>query len=268
MKKIKRVLVSVYHKEGLEPLIRALNDQGIEIISTGGTYEFVTNLGIEAKSVESITEYPSILGGRVKTLHPRIFGGILSRRDQVQDQREAELYLIPEIDAVIVDLYPFEETLASGASEEEVIEKIDIGGISLIRAAAKNFKDVIIVPSSEYYSQFMELIRSGSGSIGYEDRRTFATYAFNVSSHYDTAIYEYFNRKENLNFFKSSIAKHEVLRYGENPHQVGVFHGNLDEIFNQIHGKAISYNNLVDIDAVRERRKQRKLGEIFFCLNQ
>ena len=249
MKKIKRVLISVYHKDGLEPLIRLLNDQGIEIISTGGTFDYVMSLGIEAISVESITDYPSILGGRVKTLHPRIFGGILSRRDQVQDQREAELYAIPEIDAVIVDLYPFEKTLASGASEEEIIEKIDIGGISLIRAAAKNFKDVIIVPSVEYYSEFMELIKSGSGSIGYDDRRRFAAYAFHVSSHYDAAIYTYFNKKQGLKYFKSSILHHEVLRYGENPHQVGVFHGNIDEIFDQLHGKAISFNNLVDIDA-------------------
>jgi len=247
VKKIKRALISVYHKDGLEDILELLNKQGVEIISTGGTYDFIQKMGIDAITVESLTSYPSILGGRVKTLHPKIFGGILGRRSHELDQAHFTEYDIPEIDLVIVDLYPFEETLASTEKESEIIEKIDIGGISLIRAAAKNFQDVLIVPAMEYYNELLQLLKEKNGGTDLSDRKRFAAYAFNVSSHYDTAIYGYFGGDDNA--FKLSFKESSPLRYGENPHQKGEFYGKLEEVFEQLHGKSISYNNLGDLDA-------------------
>lgn len=248
-KRIKSALVSVFYKDGLEDIVRALNAQGVTIYSTGGTYKFIHDLGIEPIAVESLTGYPSILGGRVKTLHPKVFGGILSRRDMYSDGEQLAQYEIPEIDLVIVDLYPFEQTVSSGAAEQDIIEKIDIGGISLIRAAAKNYNDVVIVPAVDYYQEFLNLYREQDGCTTLEQRCRFATYAFNVSSHYDTAIFNHFNETEQLPVFKQSCKHGEVLRYGENPHQKGVFYGNLEGCFDKLNGKEISYNNLGDIDA-------------------
>lgn len=248
MKKIKSALISVFHKERLDEIVKLLNELDIRIYSTGGTYDFIKKLRVDAITVESLTSYPSILGGRVKTLHPKVFGGILGRRDNKNDIDHFKQYEIPEIDLVIVDLYPFEETVASTEDEQEIIEKIDIGGISLIRAAAKNYKDVVIVPSFGQYDKLINLLEEKKGFSNIEDRKYFATQAFNVSSHYDTAIFNYFNdNKEDV--FKQSITKSTVLRYGENPHQKGVFYGNLENVFEQLHGKAISYNNLGDLDA-------------------
>ena len=248
MKKINSALISVYYKDGLEEIVTLLNSLGIKIYSTGGTYDFITRLGIKAETVESLTSYPSILGGRVKTLHPKVFGGILARRQNQDDLQHLNQYEIPPIDLVIVDLYPFEKTVASTKDEQEIIEKIDIGGISLIRAAAKNFNDVLIVPSVKQYPDLIRLLKEKNGYADLSDRRYFATCAFHVSSHYDTAIFNYFS-SGNAEVFKQSIATANVLRYGENPHQKGVFYGNLDEVFEQLHGKAISYNNLGDLDA-------------------
>jgi phosphoribosylaminoimidazolecarboxamide formyltransferase/IMP cyclohydrolase len=249
LKKIKNALISVYYKDNLEPVIHQLNALGVKIYSTGGTQEFIENLGVAVTPVESLTSYPSILGGRVKTLHPKIFGGILSRRELQSDIDQLEEYEIPEIDLVIVDLYPFEETVASGAAEQAIIEKIDIGGISLIRAAAKNFKDVIIVPSkSEYTFLHDTILVAQKGESTLADRKQLAGKAFNVSSHYDTAIFNYFNG-DNVVAFKQSVQNANVLRYGENPHQKGVFYGNLEEMFTKFNGKELSYNNLLDVDA-------------------
>ncbi|MBQ7280278.1 MAG: bifunctional phosphoribosylaminoimidazolecarboxamide formyltransferase/IMP cyclohydrolase [Bacteroidales bacterium] len=248
-KKIKSALISVFYKDGLEDIVRALDKQGVTIYSTGGTYKFIHDLGITPVAVESLTGYPSILGGRVKTLHPKVFGGILSRRDFYSDREQLQEYEIPEIDLVIVDLYPFEQTVASGAEEQDIIEKIDIGGISLIRAAAKNYKDVIIVPAVNHYQEFLDIYNAQDGATTIEQRRHFAAYAFNVSSHYDTAIFNYFNRKEQLPVFKYSSGDANVLRYGENPHQKGYYYGNLEGDFTKLNGKEISYNNLGDIDA-------------------
>ncbi|OFY87450.1 MAG: bifunctional phosphoribosylaminoimidazolecarboxamide formyltransferase/IMP cyclohydrolase [Bacteroidetes bacterium RIFCSPLOWO2_12_FULL_35_15] len=249
LKKIKNALISVYYKDNLEPVIHQLNALGIKIFSTGGTQEFIEKLGFAVTPVESLTSYPSILGGRVKTLHPKVFGGILSRRGLQSDIDQLEEYEIPEIDLVVVDLYPFEETVKSGASEQAIIEKIDIGGISLIRAAAKNFKDVVIVPSKSAYTFLHDTILvDQKGASTLEDRKQLAAQAFNVSSHYDSAIFNYFNA-ENTIAFKQSVQTAKVLRYGENPHQKGVFYGNLDELFTQIGGKELSYNNLLDVDA-------------------
>ena len=235
-KRIKSALVSVFYKDGLEDIVRALAAEGVTIYSTGGTQKFIQELGIDPVAVESLTGYPSILGGRVKTLHPKVFGGILSRRDMYSDGEQLAEYEIPEIDLVIVDLYPFEQTVASGAAEQDIIEKIDIGGISLIRAAAKNFADVVIVPAVNHYKEFLDIYTSQQGCTTLEQRRRFATYAFGVSSHYDTAIHNYFNGTY-------------TLRYGENPHQKGVFYGDLEGCFDKLNGKEISYNNLGDIDA-------------------
>lgn len=248
-KHIKSALVSVYYKDGLEDIVRALDAQGVTIYSTGGTYKFIHDLGIEPIPVETLTGYPSILGGRVKTLHPKVFGGILSRRDMYSDGEQLAEYEIPEIDLVIVDLYPFEQTVASGAPEQDIIEKIDIGGISLIRAAAKNFNDVVIVPAVDYYREFLDIYTSQQGCTTLEQRHRFAAYAFNVSSHYDTAIFNHFNENEQLPVFKQSVTKSEVLRYGENPHQKGTFFGDLSSCFDKLNGKELSYNNLGDIDA-------------------
>ncbi|MCR5821411.1 MAG: bifunctional phosphoribosylaminoimidazolecarboxamide formyltransferase/IMP cyclohydrolase [Bacteroidales bacterium] len=248
-KRIKSALVSVFYKDGLEDIVKALDAQGVTIYSTGGTQKFIQGLGIEPVAVESLTGYPSILGGRVKTLHPKVFGGILARRDMFSDGEQLTEYEIPEIDLVIVDLYPFEQTVASGASEQDIIEKIDIGGISLIRAAAKNFNDVVIVPAVDYYKEFLDIYTAQDGCTTLEQRHRFAAYAFNVSSHYDTAIFNHFNETEQIPAFKQSCRQGEVLRYGENPHQKGVFYGDLEGCFDKLNGKEISYNNLGDIDA-------------------
>jgi len=247
-KKIKNALISVYHKDRLDEIVRLLTNLNIRIYSTGGTYDYIKDLGVEAYTVESLTDYPSILGGRVKTLHPKVFGGILARRELQEDMEQLSSYEIPEFDLVIVDLYPFEETVSSGASEQDIIEKIDIGGISLIRAGAKNYKDVLIVPSSDQYDELIALLKEKNGLTSLDDRRFYARYGFDVSSHYDTAIFNYFD-EDGGTAFKRSIAHPNPMRYGENPHQAGRFYGCLGEVFEQLHGKAISYNNLVDIDA-------------------
>lgn len=247
-KKINNVLVSVYHKDGLEEILKVLNELGASFISTGGTQEFIQSQGYECESVESVTGYPSILGGRVKTLHPKIFGGILYRRESESDKKQVKAYDIPSIDLVIVDLYPFRETVAAGGSDDEIIEKIDIGGISLIRGAAKNYGDVIIVASKKQYLPLLKLLKEKNGESDLEDRRWFAKEAFAVSSAYDSAIFNYFDTAEQ-SALRIAVDDAKPLRYGENPHQNGVFYGNFDEIFEQLHGKEISYNNLLDIDA-------------------
>lgn len=247
--KIKNTLVSVYYKDGLEPLIRLLHSKGTNFYSTGGTEKFIRDLNIPVNAVEDLTGYPSILGGRVKTLHPKIFGGILGRRALPEDQEALEQFDIPEIDLVIVDLYPFEETVASGAADQDIIEKIDIGGISLIRAAAKNFRDVVILSSKNDYADLITILTENDGKTLLEHRKDFARRAFNVSSHYDSAIFRYFNREDPLPVFKASEQSSSPLRYGENPHQKGTFYGKLDDLFNKLNGKELSYNNLVDVDA-------------------
>jgi len=247
--KIRTALISVFYKEGLEPVIRKLNELGVEIYSTGGTYSFIESLGVQAKKVENLTSYPSILGGRVKTLHPKVFGGILSQREKTVHQNDLKEYNIPEIDLVIVNLYPFQETVQITDNEEEIIEKIDIGGISLIRAAAKNYRDVVVVSSPDDYSELWHLLEKDKGETTLEDRRLFAAKAFNVTSDYDTAIFKYFNNSVGLVAFKESFIKPKSLRYGENPHQKGYFFGNMDHYFEQLHGKELSYNNLLDIDS-------------------
>jgi phosphoribosylaminoimidazolecarboxamide formyltransferase/IMP cyclohydrolase len=219
------------------------------LYSTGGTFTFIEKLGIPVLAVEDVTEYPSIFGGRVKTLHPKIFGGILHRRDNASDLAEKEKFAIPSIDLIIVDLYPFEETVASGANEDDIIEKIDIGGIALIRGAAKNFNDVIIVPSRTYYDNLLTLLNTKNGASDLADRKTFAKRAFEVSSHYDSAIFNHLNGDHEVPAFKASIQGQKVLRYGENPHQSGSFYGDLSAFFDQLNGKEVSYNNLVDIEA-------------------
>lgn len=248
-KKINSALISVYYKDNLEPIIRKLHQLGVTLYATGGTQEFIEKLGLPVVPVENLTDYPSILGGRVKTLHPKIFGGILSRRENASDVAEMENFQIPEIDLVIVDLYPFEETVKSGADEQSIIEKIDIGGISLIRAAAKNFSDVLIIPSRDQYSFLNEILERKEGKSSLSDRRLMSAYAFATSSNYDTAIFNYFNRTAEINVFRQSLNKGRTLRYGENPHQKGYFFGDFEAMFDQLNGKEISYNNLLDIDA-------------------
>lgn len=247
-KRIKTALVSVFHKENLDAIITKLHQEGVQLLSTGGTQSFIEGLGIPCKTVESLTGYPSILGGRVKTLHPKVFGGILGRRELQQDIDQMFQYDIPEIDLVIVDLYPFEKTMASGASEADIIEKIDIGGISLIRAAAKNFKDVIIVASQAQYAPLLDMLNEGGAESSLEQRKFFAKEAFKVSSQYDSAIFNYFDGGEGT-AFRCAMDDIKSLRYGENPHQKGFFYGKFDEMFDQVWGKEISYNNLLDIDA-------------------
>ena len=247
--KIKNALISVYYKDGLEPLVRLLSQQGVQLFSTGGTEQFIKDLDLPVTAVEDLTGYPSILGGRVKTLHPKVFGGILNRRNLNEDKAQIAEYEIPEIDLVIVDLYPFEETLKGGGSEEEIIEKIDIGGISLIRAAAKNFNDVVILASKDDYATLQEQLEAQAGETTLAQRKAYAKKAFHTSSHYDTAIFNYFNLEDPLNVFKQSLNEAKTLRYGENPHQQGVFYGNLDDMFTKLNGKELSYNNLVDVDA-------------------
>jgi phosphoribosylaminoimidazolecarboxamide formyltransferase/IMP cyclohydrolase len=248
-KKATSALISVFHKDGLEPIVRKFDELGITIYSTGGTEKFIKDLGINVVPVEDVTSYPSILGGRVKTLHPKVFGGILNRQDHDGDVAQMEEFEIPQLDIVIVDLYPFEKTVASGAPEQDIIEKIDIGGISLIRAAAKNYKDVLCVSSMEDYSDFLDVISNGNGNTTIEDRKRFASKAFNVSSHYDTAIFNYFNQSHDETVLKISEQKGQVLRYGENPHQKGFFFGDFEAMFDKLHGKELSYNNLLDVDA-------------------
>lgn len=247
--KITSALISVYSKDGIEEIASKLHSHNVHIYSTGGTYDFLVSKGIPATSIEEVTTYPSILGGRVKTLHPKVFGGILWRRDQLADVKDVEHYDIPSVDLVIVDLYPFEKTIAATDNEDEIIEKIDIGGISLIRAAAKNYRHVVVVPSAAQYQTLSQLLDEKNGFSGLAERRLLAAQAFSVSSHYDTQIFNYFNRRENLNVFKQSSLESIPMRYGENPHQKGSFYGRLGEAFEQLHGKELSYNNLVDIDA-------------------
>ncbi|MEO8760969.1 MAG: bifunctional phosphoribosylaminoimidazolecarboxamide formyltransferase/IMP cyclohydrolase [Bacteroidia bacterium] len=248
-KQIKSALISVFYKDGLEPVIKKLHQLGVVLYSTGGTQTFIESLGISVVPVEELTSFPEILGGRVKTLHPKIFGGILGRRDLQSDVAQMEKHEIPNIDLVIVDLYPFEETVSKGASAEDIIEKIDIGGISLIRAAAKNFNDVLIVSSRNDYNGLLSLLEEKNGSTDMADRRKHAAKAFAMSSHYDSAIFNYFNREEKLPVFKASENNANVLRYGENPHQQGIFYGDLNEMFEKLAGKELSYNNLLDVDA-------------------
>jgi len=248
IKKIKTALISVYYKENLDRIVKKLHELNINILSTGGTRTFIEDLDIPVVSVEEITSYPSILGGRVKTLHPKIFGGILARREETSDMDQLKSYDIMEIDLVIVDLYPFEETLRSGSGEEEIIEKIDIGGISLIRAGAKNYKDVLVVSSRSQYTELLELLNEKNGGTDINDRKRFAALAFDISSQYDMAIFNYFDTG-NHNALKLSYSPSVKLRYGENPHQEGYFFGDLNDVFEQLHGKELSYNNLLDIDA-------------------
>lgn len=247
--KIKSALISVFYKDGLGPIVEKLNELGVKLYSTGGTQTFIEEMGIAVTPVEDVTEYPSIFGGRVKTLHPKVFGGILHRRDHEGDLKEKQQFDIPAIDLVIVDLYPFEETVASGATEEDIIEKIDIGGIALIRGAAKNFNDVVIVSSRDYYADLLQILNDKDGVTSLADRKLFATRAFDTSSHYDSAIFTYMNGDASVPSFKVSASNGKVLRYGENPHQQGVFYQESAPYFDQIHGKEISYNNLVDIEA-------------------
>jgi len=247
--KIKRAFVSVYYKDGLEAIVKKLSELGVTIISTGGSWDFITAAGVPAGKVEEITTYPSILGGRVKTMHPGVFGGILARRENETDMKQVAEYNIPLFDLVIVDLYPFEETVASDATDQEIIEKIDIGGISLIRAGAKNWADVLIVSSRNQYGSLMEILENGRGTVSTDERYRFALEAFAMTSHYDTAIFNWFNRNGDATVFSKSITESHILRYGENPHQKGVFFGDLDRVFVQLHGKEISYNNLLDIES-------------------
>ncbi len=263
-KTIQSALISVFDKTGLEPIVRQLHKQNATIYSTGGTEEFIKNLGIPVVPVEDITAFPEILGGRVKTLHPKIFGGILNRQDNPTDVEQMKQFDIPQIDLVIVDLYPFEKTVASGANETDVIEKIDIGGISLIRAAAKNFKDTVIVPSVAEYELFLGMITEANGATTIEQRKYLATRAFHVSSNYDTAIFNYFNTEDT--YYKESIANGQVLRYGENPHQKGFFFGDFDAMFTKLHGKELSYNNLLDVDAAVNLIAEFKENEPTFAI--
>lgn len=252
-KQIRTALVSVYHKDGLDEILRKLDAEGVKLLSTGGTRTFIESLGLPCAAVEDLTGYPSILGGRVKTLHPKVFGGILARRENENDRKQLEQYEIPAIDLVIVDLYPFEETVASGASPEEIIEKIDIGGISLIRGAAKNYNDVVIVASKKQYGILAGMLESHGASSTAEERLLLAKEAFGVSSHYDSAIFNYFDKTAcapaQPTGLRIALDGSMAMRYGENPHQKGYYYGNLNAMFDQLHGKEISYNNLLDIDA-------------------
>jgi phosphoribosylaminoimidazolecarboxamide formyltransferase/IMP cyclohydrolase len=248
-KQIKTALISVFYKDNLENIVKKLGEQGVTIYSTGGTQKFIEEQGVKCVAVEDLTAYPSILGGRVKTLHPKVFGGILARRDNPQDLEQLKQYEIPEIDLVIVDLYPFEETVKSTSEEQAIIEKIDIGGVSLIRAAAKNYKDVVIVASKDQYADLEKVLTENNGATSIQDRRNFASKAFEVCANYDVAISQYFLNNEPGDYFQVSVPQGQVNRYGENPHQRGVFYGKLDEVFNKLHGKELSFNNLVDVDA-------------------
>jgi phosphoribosylaminoimidazolecarboxamide formyltransferase/IMP cyclohydrolase len=264
-RKLQTALISVYSKEGLEPIIRRLHELGVKLYSTGGTHSYIEKLGIPAITVESITGYPSILDGRVKTLNPAVFGGILAKREPAH-LSQLEQYNIPEIDLVIVDLYPFEETVASTNDESEIIEKIDIGGVSLIRAAAKNWKYVTVVASNDEYKMLLDLLNEHDGAISDESRRELARRAFKVSSNYDINIFNWFNEGTTDISFKYSIHRSDILRYGENPHQAGVFFGDFEKIFDKLSGKAISYNNLVDIDAAVQLMREFQVGKPAFAI--
>ena len=246
-KQISSALISVFDKTGLAPIIHQLNSYGVTFYSTGGTEKFIRDMDYEVTAVEDITGYPSILGGRVKTLHPKVFGGILNRQEVSGDQTALEQFEIPQIDLVIVDLYPFEDTVATGGREQEIVEKIDIGGIALIRAAAKNFKDTFCVSDKNDYQDFLEILIQSNGAPNLEQRKKYSVKAFQTSSHYDAAIFNHFNQEEEV--LKLSVKDSRTLRYGENPHQKGKFFGPLYDLLQQIHGKEISYNNLLDIDA-------------------
>lgn len=248
-KTIKGALISVYHKDGLGDIVNLLHEMNVKIYSTGGTYSFIRESGIPATAVEELTTYPSILGGRVKTLHPAVFGGILARRENESDREQVAKYAIPEIDLVIVDLYPFEKTVQSTDDDDEIIEKIDIGGISLIRAAAKNWNDVLVVSSRNQYPELLEILRKGRGVTTSDERKRFAAWAFGMSSHYDTLIFKYFSKGLDIPVLRESINSSYNLRYGENPHQRAVFYGDPSQVFEKLHGREISYNNLLDIDA-------------------
>jgi phosphoribosylaminoimidazolecarboxamide formyltransferase / IMP cyclohydrolase len=250
-KKIQSALISVFYKDGLENIVRQLAELGITIYSTGGTQEFIQKMGVNVVPVENLTTYPSILGGRVKTLHPSVFGGILGRRDNATDLQEMKQYNIPEIDLVIVDLYPFEETVATTSEEKLIIEKIDIGGPSMIRGAAKNFRDVVVIAAKKDYASLEQLLKDQKGETTLEQRKSFAAKAFEVVAHYDVKIAQYFNPSESL-YFVESVPHPKAMRYGENPHQSGVFYGDLSKLFEQLNGKELSYNNLVDVDAAMQ----------------
>ncbi|TCJ14052.1 bifunctional phosphoribosylaminoimidazolecarboxamide formyltransferase/IMP cyclohydrolase [Flaviaesturariibacter flavus] len=249
-KKIAAALISVFYKEGLEPLVRQLHAQGTVIYSTGGTQQFIEGLGLPVVPVEQLTSYPSILGGRVKTLHPLVFGGILGRRANETDVQEMQQYGIPGLDLVVVDLYPFQETLKQTKEEALIIEKIDIGGPSMIRAAAKNFRDVAVLASKDDYAGLVSQLEAQGGALTIEQRKAYAAKAFRIVADYDIAISNYFNAEEALEVI--GAGQRTPLRYGENPHQTAQFYGDLGAVFNQLHGKEISYNNLVDIDAAIE----------------
>ena len=263
-KQISSALISVFDKTGLAPIIHELNSQGVTFYSTGGTEKFIRDMGYEVTAVEDVTGYPSILGGRVKTLHPKVFGGILNRQEVSDDQTALEEYEIPQIDLVIVDLYPFEDTVATGGSEEEIVEKIDIGGIALIRAAAKNFKDTFCVSDKKDYEDFLDIITQSNGVTDITQRKRYSVKAFQTSSHYDAAIFNHFNQEEEV--LKLSIKTAKTLRYGENPHQKGNFFGPLSDLLEQIHGKEISYNNLLDIDAAVNLMLEFYKGDCSFAI--
>lgn len=265
IKKLRSALISVYSKDGLEPILRELHQRGVQLYSTGGTQTFIEKLGIPAIAVETLTGYPSILDGRVKTLHPAVFGGLLARRAPDHLAQLAQ-YNIPEIDCVMVDLYPFEDTVATSNDPDEIIEKIDIGGVSLIRAAAKNWQDVAVVASKEEYKPFLQWLQDQDGALTDENRRELARRAFKVTSNYDIAIFNWFNEGTTDTSFKHSIHRSDMLRYGENPHQSGVFFGNFEQIFEKLNGKAISYNNLVDIDAAVQLMREFQLGRPTFAI--
>jgi phosphoribosylaminoimidazolecarboxamide formyltransferase/IMP cyclohydrolase len=265
-KKITSALLSVFYKDGLENIVRQLHSLGVTLYSTGGTQKFIEDQGVPCTAVESLTDYPSILGGRVKTLHPKVFGGILARRDNEQDGEQLEQYRIPEIDLVIVDLYPFEDTVKSTTEEQKIIEKIDIGGVSLIRAAGKNYKDVLVVASKDDYGDLEKILTEKKGETTLEERRSFASRAFELCAHYDVAIADYFTRTEPKTYFLASAFPEYPLRYGENPHQKAAFYGRPEEVFQQLHGKKLSYNNLVDVDAALRLVQEFDEKDIVFAV--
>lgn len=248
-KKIENALISVFDKQQIDLVVKELNELGVTIYATGGTYTFIERLGVEVEKVDALTDYPAILGGRVKTLHPKIFGGILNRRENENDQEQLAEYAIPKIDLVIVDLYPFEDTVASGVAHRDVIEKIDIGGVSLIRAAAKNYEDVVVIPSKKHYGNLLTVLAEQEGKTNLAERKQLAAAAFAITAHYDRAILGYFNPLSANGLDDLNTADPHPLRYGENPHQKGALYGNLDQLLDQLGGKPLSYNNLLDIDA-------------------
>lgn len=266
IKKAKSALISVFNKDGLEPIVRRMNELGIVIYSTGGTQNYIKSLGFDVIAVESLTQYPSILGGRVKTLHPKVFGGILNRRSNEDDQRQLKQYDIPPIDIVVVDLYPFEKTVSEGAGHDAIIEKIDIGGISLIRSAAKNYKDVLCISSIDDYAELYRILMDKEGCSSIEERRALACKGFMLSSHYDTAIFNYFNKEHQIPSLKISQIEGQVLRYGENPHQKGAFYGDFEALFDKLNGKELSYNNLLDIDSAVNLIREFKDNDPTFAI--